>query len=118
MQRKAFVFMLLVAGTAMAGPDAEYPADFSGNYWFRQCDPAVTAKYLECAAYVRGVIEGAQAHAAITESRDVFCLPKGVEVGQSTDVFIDYLKKNPGYSHFPGSALVFRALANAFPCKK
>ena len=47
-----------------------------------------------------------------------YCLPDGISGEQLTDTFLRYLSNNPEIRHRDGSALLMRALDEAFPCNE
>ena len=75
-----------------------------------------------CVGYVRGVIDGTiDAWNTLLRSANgsqPFCAPAGVTVGQEQRIVLKYIKDHPEREHLLTSALVFRALSEAFPCSK
>jgi hypothetical protein len=47
-----------------------------------------------------------------------YCIPKGVVLGQITEVFCNYLRSNPANRHLGGDVLLNKSLAMAWPCSQ
>lgn len=46
------------------------------------------------------------------------CVPKGVKLGQMTDVFCQFLRDGPAQRHLEASLLFRKAIVAAWPCQK
>jgi hypothetical protein len=84
----------------------------------RRLSEAEQAKNVYCIGYIRGYTESLALSEAMGAKKNV-CMPKdGVETGQLARVLVKYLRANPEKLHERGRALVYVALAEAFPCKR
>lgn len=52
------------------------------------------------------------------EIQGLYCPDKGVTYGQKIRVIVKYLQENEKTLDHPGAAMVWNALAKAYPCKK
>ncbi|SEI78149.1 Rap1a/Tai family immunity protein [Achromobacter sp. NFACC18-2] len=106
---------------SIAGALATFPAHavdmFSGNYLLPLCQSKVPTENVTCMSYIRGVRDGMDLQQLMTQSQLFYCVPQGVTLGQSKDIFVKYLVDNPNDRHMPGSTLLAVAYIKAFPCK-
>ena len=73
----------------------------------------------ECMGYVSGVVDQIELlQAALGPKAYNVCLPNGVTKGQLADVTAKYLRDNPATRQNPAANLVFKGMAEAFPCSK
>lgn len=89
----------------------------TGNDLLRVCSETDTSSVVECATYLKGAFEGAQAATALT-STCLFDLPAGIELSQVRDVALQGLRDHPTVRHHSAALLTVGALAAAWPCKK
>ena len=88
----------------------------SGTYWLRQCTSPEPNGQIECAIYVRAVVEYDELRGTTLEQKRFICPQKGLTIGQSRDVVLKYLRARPQELHLPFVLLAHRGLAAAFPC--
>lgn len=69
-----------------------------------------------CSSYVRGVADTMLGNQGTPVMGWLACIPKGVTVGQMTDVVKASLTNHPEERHLGASSLVAAALAESFPC--
>jgi hypothetical protein len=87
-----------------------------GNGLHKICQSKSVYNSGYCDGYMSGVADALQG-ANKGVGGNTFCHPKGVTVGQLSDVAKLWLSQNPKYRHFTGHSVVARALSEAFPCK-
>ena len=119
---------LVLLLTAGAGLEAAGVSWVRGHDLLRNCqesirfdEPVHTAKVsFLLAGWCQGYMIGSlNMHAATTTAHSIperFCLPAGVEVGQTIRVLVRYLQAHPERLHWQGTPLVAAALGEAFPC--
>ncbi len=88
----------------------------SGTHWLRQCTSPEANGQIECAIYVRALVEYDELRAKALQQKRFICPEKGVTIGQSREVVLQYLRANPQDLHLPFVLLAHRGLAAAFPC--
>jgi hypothetical protein len=88
----------------------------SGAYWLRQCTSPEAYGQIECANYVRALVEYDELRGTSLGQKRFICVQKGVTIGQSRDVVVKYLRTTPQDLHLPFVLLAHRALEVAFPC--
>ena len=113
-----------------SGVGAEEPDDYgTGNWLYRTCESKGEERGSdesyrqifhagECFGFVFGVEQGHLATATQRDQESAFCIPKGVEPGQVSEVTRNYLGEHPEGRHRPAASLVLMALVEAFPCEK
>jgi hypothetical protein len=121
--------MLLCCRFVVAQAPKENPAT-SGNAFARICSvidkeasTGTEVQYADaCIGYVQGVIEGVDVERTFTkgitqkEAPEPFCLPTGVERGQSIRLVIKYIHDHPEEAQKPTRFLIFEAFRDAYPC--
>jgi hypothetical protein len=112
-----FVLGALIAGsiagqTALAqGGDPK-----SGTYWLRKCTSPEAYGQIECANYVRALIEYDELRGKVLGQKRFFCPDKDVTLGQSRDIVVKYLRDRPQEQRRPFVLLAHMALEAAFSC--
>ena len=105
------VGLLLSQGAWAASDDHK-----SGRHWLRQCTSPEANGQIECAIYVRALVEYDELRGTTLEHKRFICPPKGVTIGQSREVVLKYLRAKPQDLHLPFVLLAHRGLEAAFPC--
>lgn len=88
----------------------------SGIHWLRKCTSPEANGQIECAIYLRAMVEYDELRAKALEQKRFICPQKGVTVGQSREVVLQYLRARPDDLQQPLVLLAHRGLAAAFPC--
>lgn len=89
---------------------AAHASWLSGNDLFTQCaQQQVPADKSGCLAYIMGTVDDAEVWG------HPLSIPPSVTGGQLRDIVMDYLDKHPERRHWPGSALVWNAVREAYP---
>lgn len=88
----------------------------SGIHWLRKCTSPEPNGQIECAIYVRALVEYDELHGKTLEQKRFICPQKGVTVGQSREVVLQYLRARPQDLQQPFVLLAHLGLAAAFPC--
>lgn len=114
-------FPHMAAAAFFAGLLGAAPAQgeelFSGNYLFPRCQSKDAVDTMVCMSYLRGARDGIEFQQALDKSQAFFCVPDGVTLGQTKDIFVKYLLDNPNDRHLPGSTLFALVMVKTFPCK-
>jgi hypothetical protein len=87
----------------------------SGTHWLRMCTSPEAYGQIECANYVRALVDYDELRAGLGERRFI-CAAKGITVGQSREVVVAFLRDKTTDLHRPFVALAHDALKAAFPC--
>ena len=88
----------------------------SGIHWLRKCTSPEANGQIECAIYVRALVEYDELRGTALEQKRFICPEKGVTIGQSREVVLQFLRARPQDLHLPFVLLAHRGLAAAFPC--
>jgi hypothetical protein len=88
----------------------------SGLYWLRKCTSPEANGQIECAIYVRALVEYDELRGTMLEQKRFICPEKGVTIGQSREVVLKFLRAKPQDLHLPFVLLAHMGLAAAFPC--
>jgi hypothetical protein len=88
----------------------------SGMHWFRKCTSPEAYGQIECANYVRALVDYDELRSTSLKQKRFICAENGVTIGQSLDVVLKYLRAKPKDQHLPFVLLAHRALVTAFPC--
>jgi hypothetical protein len=88
----------------------------SGIHWLRQCTSPEADGQIECAIYVRAIVEYDELRGtALKESRFI-CPEQGLTIGRSREIVLQYLHAHPQDLKLPFVLLAHQGLAAAFPC--
>lgn len=102
-------------------------AFYDGNDLYKICEPTA-ARTSSCAVYIMGAADivmqmrhtlSGDGNSMILPSTGKSCpfeIPIGATGSQLADVVTNYLRDHPETRHYEASALVWRALHDAFPC--
>ena len=107
----------LLVGLALsqaAWADVDDPK--SGRHWLRKCTSPEANGQIECAIYVRALVEYDELRGTTLEQKRFICPEKGVTIGQSREAVLKFLRAKPQDLHLPFVLLAHRGLAAAFPC--
>jgi len=88
----------------------------SGIHWLRKCTSPEANGQIECAVYVRAIVEYDELRGTILKEARFICPEKGLTIGRSREVVLQYLRANPQDLKLPFVLLAHRGLAEAFPC--
>ena len=101
-----------VAGTAWGHSDEQK----SGTHWLRQCTSPEANGQIECAIYVRAIVEYDELRGTLLKEARFICPEKGLTIGQSREIVLQYLRAHPQDLNLPFVLLAHQGLAAAFPC--
>lgn len=87
----------------------------SGTYWLRMCTSPEAYGQLECANYVRALVEYDELRAELGERRFI-CASKGRTIGESREAVVKFLRDRTTDLNRPFVLLAHEALKAAFPC--
>jgi hypothetical protein len=110
---KKFGLVLLIAA-AVSGEVAA--ASFAtGNKLLKDCQSTDVVERNLCLGYIAGIFDALDGNTLDQQHRA--CLPKGVTIGQVSDIVVQWLQANPKDRHYAAAGLVAAAIAKAFPCR-
>jgi len=101
---------LLVCQSAGASEES------SGTHWLRKCTNPEPALQIECAIYVRALVEYDEVRGTTLGQMRYICPVKDLTIGESREVVIRFLREKPEDLHRPFVLLAHLALSTAFPC--
>ena len=90
----------------------------SGTHWLRKCTNPETALQIECAIYVRALVEYDEVRGTTLGQMRYICPVKDLTIGESREVVIRFLREKPAELHRPFVLLAHLALSAAFPCER
>ena len=88
----------------------------SGMHWLRKCSNPEAIWLIECAVYLRAIVEYDEVRATALGQDRFICPARDVAVRESREVVIKFLRERPRELHRPFALLAHRALETAFPC--
>jgi hypothetical protein len=110
-----FVTVGLAAGL-MFSLTARASDDNSGTHWLRKCTNPEPGLQIECATYVRALVEYDEVRAKVLGQKRFICPDKNVTIGESREIVIKSLRDKPHELDRPFVLLAHLALEGAFPC--
>ncbi len=109
----------LVAGAAIAGAAGGHSDEQkSGTHWFRKCTSPEANGQIECAIYVRAIVEYDELRGTLLKEARFICPEKGLTIGRSREIVLQYLRDHPQDLNLPFALLAHQGLAAAFPCAR
>jgi hypothetical protein len=112
----------LLAACAIAslvmGGDAQASEEKTGVHWLRKCTNPEPPLQMECAIYVRAIIEYDEMRASTLGQRRSICPDRDLTLGQLREVVVRYLRDNPQELQRSFVLLAHTALQAAFPCEQ
>lgn len=90
---------------------------FTANEFLQWCDGPTRNKSL-AQGFVAGVSDGFHVLRTVYPNEVPLCLPNNIPLGQLTDIVCVHIQNNPKERHYSASINAFKALIDAFPCKK
>jgi|RhiMetdeSRZDD1v2_1073273.scaffolds.fasta_scaffold02605_19 Ssp1 endopeptidase immunity protein Rap1a len=107
---------VIAAGVLLAhGPPVEASDPKSGTHWLRMCTSPEAYGQIECANYVRALVDYDELRAQLGERRHI-CAKKGLTIGESREAVVHYLRDKATDLSRPFIELAHDALKAAFPC--
>ena len=107
-----------VAACLIFAQGAEASDESSGGHWLRKCTNPEPPLQMECAIYVRALIEYDEVRASMPGQTRFICPAKDLTIGQARAVVIAFLRDRPADLHRPFVLLAHQALQAAFPCNQ
>ena len=111
-----FVVALLASLLVRHGVEAS--EEYSGTHWLRKCTNPEPALQIECAIYVRALVEYDEVRGTALGQMRYICPARDLTIGQSREVVIRSLRDKPEDLHRPFALLAHLALSAAFPCRQ
>ena len=117
MKSYCLLLALLFPLTVSASESAKGYSYEDGKGLLNLCQGNNNFNWGVCHSYLVAIhdVHGSFAHRGHL-SRQLFCAPDGVSVGQLKRAFVDYAEQYPGSLHRTASSLVLDAYDKAFPC--
>src|SRR5215468_48950 len=107
----------LVAAAAIAGAAWGHSDEQkSGTHWLRKCTSPEVDGQIECAIYVRAIVEYDELRGTLLKEARFICPEKGLTIGQTREIVLQYLRTHPEDLKLPFALLAHQGLAMAFPC--
>ena len=110
-----FACAALAVGSAVVDPAFGYD-ETSGSLWLRTCTSPAANGQIECAVYVRALVEFDEMRARKMGEKRSFCVEKGATIGQTHKVVVDFLRGHKQELEQPFTELAHRALSERYPC--
>ena len=89
----------------------------AGNKMLKMADMEEALDGSFCRGFVLGILDTLITINA-SGVTSTSCIPNDVGSDQMIRITVKYLNDNPAMLHFPSGLVVFRAIAQAFPCKQ
>ena len=100
----------------------------TGSEFLKECEPGTTKAFSQlteqeklfgeaCATYIRGFVGGIRVGEVRTGTKMV-CSPAGVEVLHAMKISVKWMNEHTQDLERPAVELIFRSLADTFPCPK
>jgi hypothetical protein len=112
----ARTLVLVLAGTIACLEPAWGYDQKSGVLWLRKCTSPEANGQIECAIYVRALVEYDELRARAWGEKRAFCVAKGATLGETHRVVVDYLRDHREDLEQPFALLAHRALSERYPC--
>ena len=107
----------LLAGATIAGAAWGHSDEQkSGTHWLRKCTSPEANGQIECAIYVRAIVEYDELRGTLLKEARFICPEKGLTIGRSREIVLQYLRTHPEDLKLPFALLAHQGLAMAFPC--
>jgi hypothetical protein len=88
----------------------------SGIVWLRKCTSPEANGQIECAIYVRALVEYDELRSRVLSEKRAFCVEKGATIGQTHKVVVEFLRDHRQDLEQPFALLAHRALSERYPC--
>src|SRR5262245_39746828 len=115
--RTAIIGFLACAVFGQAARAAE-SEERSGVHWLRKCTNPEPILRMECAIYVRALVEYDEVRAKRLSQKRFICPHKDLTIGESREVVVKFLRDKPEALHQPFVLLAHLALEAAYPCMR
>ena len=113
--RTAIIGLLACAIFSQASAVAE-SEERSGVHWLRKCTNPEPSLQMECAIYVRALVEYDEVRATMLGQKRFICPHKDLTIGQSREAVLKFLRDKPETLQQPFVLLAHLALQAAYPC--
>jgi hypothetical protein len=116
--RLSAVVLAVVAGLAPAPAARGYDNDHnSGLHWLRKCTSPEPGGQIECAIYVKALVDYDELRSRTLAQKRYICPAKDATIGQTFKAVLKYLRELPAHElRQPFVQLAHQGLAAAFPC--
>jgi len=111
-------FVIALLASLLVRHGAEASEENSGSHWLRKCTNPEPALQIECAIYVRALVEYDEVRGTTLGQMRYICPARDLTIGQSREVVIRSLRDKPEDLHRPFALLAHLALSAAFPCRQ
>jgi hypothetical protein len=111
-------FVIALLASLLAWHGAQASEESSGTHWLRKCTNPKPALQIECAIYVRALVEYDEVRGKTLGHMRYICPVKDLTIGESREVVMRFLREKPEDLHRPFVLLAHLALSAAFPCAR
>ena len=107
-------FFLLIGGLGILQTPAHATPGPTGSELLEVCVSRLSIAQTQCIAFISGVTAG---HAlSVGTGKTFYCLPERAGMAEVKRIVVKYLKKHSKSRDQDAAELIFRALANTWPC--
>ncbi|MDH3670206.1 MAG: Rap1a/Tai family immunity protein [Gammaproteobacteria bacterium] len=111
---KTLWFYLLIGSLSILPTPGHASPGLTGTDLLELCVSRLTIPETQCLAFISGVTAG---HAlSVGAGKTFYCFPENADIAQAKRIIVKYLKKNASSLDKDAAELIFRALADAWPC--
>lgn len=111
---KTLWLCLLIGSLSILPTSGHTSPALTGADLLELCVSRLTIPETQCLAFISGVTAG---HASsVVAGKTFYCFPEKAGITKAKRIIVKYLKKNASSLDKDAAELIFRALANAWPC--
>ena len=115
--RTAIIGLLACTIFGQASPAAE-SEERSAVHWLRKCTNPEPVLQMECATYVRALVEYDEVRANVFGQKRFICPHENLTIGESRQAVLKFLRDKPESLQQPFVLLAHLALQAAYPCTR
>ena len=111
---KTLWLCLLIGNLSILPTSGHANPTLTGADLLEVCVSRLTIPETQCLAFINGVTAG---HAlSVGAGKTFYCFPENADVAKAKRIIVKFLKKNASSLDKDAAELIFRALADAWPC--
>ena len=114
-KHKTLWLCLLIGSLSILPTSGHTNPALTGADLLELCVSKLTIPETQCLSFISGVTAGHPL--SVGTGKTFYCFPEDAGVAKAKRVIVKYLKKNAGSLDKDAAELIFRALANAWPCR-
>jgi hypothetical protein len=112
---KTLWLCLLIGSLSILPTSAHASSALTGADLLEVCVSRLTIAETHCLSFISGVTAG---HAlSVDAGKTFYCFPEDADMAKAKRIIVKYLKKNASSLDKDAAELIFRALADAWPCR-